>query len=137
MHIGQYKQVILKNQGYAKAILRFFRSVMLMDVIFAVIVGIISLLLDLYTLEAYGTLLVWAGVAVILLACLIGMGGFSSRVQDVGAFSLSGAGNMSENLQRIAEAGQSSLGCFSLLVVAGIGLVAIGYLLQIIPALFW
>jgi uncharacterized membrane protein len=110
--------------------------VILTDMIVAVIVGIIGLLLDLHTFEAYGTLLVWAGVAVIVLACLLGMGGVSSRIQDVGAFSLSGAGNMSENLQRIAEAGQSSLGCFSLLLFAGIALVTIGDLLQIIPTLF-
>lgn len=136
MLIEQYEKVALKNQGYAEAILRFLRSVMLIDVILAVIVGVITLLLDLHTLDAYGTLLVWAGVAVLLLACALGIGGISARMQDVGAYSLSGAGNMSENLQRVAEAGQSSVGCFSLLLVAGMALVAIGKFLQIVPTLF-
>jgi hypothetical protein len=132
----QYEKVVLKDQGYGEAILRFLRSVLLMDTIFAVMVGIISLLLDLHTLEAYGTLLVWAGAAVILFGIMIAMGGYSSRLEDVGAFNISRAGNMSENLRRVAEAGQSSLGCFSLLLVAGLALVVIGYMLQIIPTLF-
>jgi len=122
----------MNKQGSAEIILRFLRTVLLTDVILAVIVGVITLLLDLHTLEAYGTLLVWAGVAVLILAGLLGIGGLSSRMKDVGAYSLSGAGNMSENLQRVAESGRSSLGCFSLLLVAGIVLVAIGTILQFI-----
>ena len=126
----------MKQQGSAEIILRFLRTVLLTDVILAVIVGVITLLLDLHTVEAYGTLLVWAGVALMILSAVLGIGGLSSRMEDVGAYSLSGAGNMSENLRRIAEAGQSSLGCFSLLLIAGIVLAAIGYILQILPALF-
>jgi hypothetical protein len=136
MPIEQYEKVILKNQGFAEAILRFLRSVLLLDVILAVIVWGIALLLDLHTVEAYGTLLVWAGVALMILSAVLGIGGLSSRMEDVGAYSLSGAGNMSENLRRIAESGQSSLGCFSLLLVAGIVLAATGYILQIISTLF-
>ena len=126
----------MNTPGSAEAILRFLRSVIVIDAIVAVIVGVISLLLDLHTLEAYGTPMVWTGVAVIVLACVLGIGGLSSRMEDVGAYNLSGAGNMSENLRRVAEAGQSSAGCFALLLVAGILLAAIGYILQIIPALF-
>lgn len=126
----------MKDQGYAEAILRFLRSVLLMDAILAVIIGIISLLLDLHTLEAYGTLLVWAGVAVMLFGLIIAIGGYASRLEDVGAFNISRAGNMSDNLRRVAEAGQSSLGCFSLLLVAGLSLVAIGSVVQIISTLF-
>ncbi|HEU0295278.1 MAG TPA: hypothetical protein VFR47_21235 [Anaerolineales bacterium] len=126
----------MNTPGSAEAILRFLRAVILIDVIVAVIVGVISLLLDLHTLEAYGTLLVWAAVVVMLIACVIGIGGIASRMEDVGAYNLSGAGNMSENLRRVAEAGQSSVGCFSLLLVAGISLAAIGYILQIISTLF-
>lgn len=122
----------MKDQGYGEAILRFLRSILLMDAILAVMVGIISFVLDLHTLEAYGTLLVWAGAAVILFGLMIAMGGYSSRLEDVGAFNISRAGNMSENLRRVAEAGQSSLGCFSLLLAAGITLVGIGSILQII-----
>jgi hypothetical protein len=126
----------MKQQGSAEIILRFLRTVLLTDVILAVIVGVITLLLDLHTVEAYGTLLVWAGVALMILSAVLGIGGLSSRMEDVGAYSLSGAGNMSENLRRIAESGQSSLGCFSLLLVAGIVLAATGYILQIISTLF-
>jgi hypothetical protein len=126
----------MNKQGSAEIILRFLRTVLLIDVILAVIVGVITLLLDLHTLEAYGTLLVWAGVALMILSAVLGIGGLSSRMEDVGAYSLSGAGNMSENLRRIAESGQSSLGCFSLLLVAGIVLAATGYILQIISTLF-
>ena len=120
----------MKNQGYA----RFLRGVLVLDVILAVIVGGIAYFLDLHSLEAYGTLLGWAGMALLLLACVLGIGGLSSRMQDVGAYSLSGAGNMSENLKQIAEAGQSSIGCFSLLLVAGISLIAIGYMVQSLAA---
>jgi len=126
----------MNKQGSAEIILRFLRTVLLTDVILAVIVGVITLLLDLHTVEAYGTLLVWAGVALMILSAVLGIGGLSSRMEDVGAYSLSGAGNMSENLRRIAESGQSSLGCFSLLLVAGIVLAATGYILQIISTLF-
>ena len=96
----------MKEQGSAKVILRFLRNVLLTDAILAVIVGVITLLLDLHTLEAYGTLLVWASVVVLLLACVLGIGGISARIQDVGAYSLSGAGNMSENLQRVEDSGR-------------------------------
>jgi hypothetical protein len=126
----------MRTQSHLEAILRFLRPVMLLDAILVVIVWIITLLLDLHTWWAYGTLLVWTGFVVIVLACLLGVGGVSSRLQDVGAYSLSGAGNDSELFRHVAEAGQSSLGCFFLFVVAGISLLGIGYLFRIIPALF-
>ena len=126
----------MRTQSRLETILGFLRPVILIDAILVVIVWIITLLLDLHTWWAYGTLLVWTGFAVIVLACLIGVGGVSSRLQDVGAYSLSGAGNDSELFRHVAEAGQSSLGCFFLFVVAGISLLTIGYLFRIIPALF-
>lgn len=119
----------MNQQGNAEAIRRFLRAVIMVDTIVAVIVGGVSLLLDLYTLEAYGTLLVWASVPVIVVAYVIGIGGIASRMEDVSAFNLSRAGNMSENLQRVAEAGQSLVGCFALLLVAGLSLAVIGYIL--------
>ena len=126
----------MRTQSHLEAILRFLRPVMLIDAILVVIVWIIALLLDLHTWWAYGTLLTWAGFVMIALACLLGIGGVSSRLQDVGAYSLSGAGNDSELFRHVAEAGQSSLGCFFLFVVAGLGLLVIGYLVQIIAAVF-
>lgn len=134
--IWRHVEIAMNKETNAEAIPRFLRPVLVMDAVVAVIVGVVSVLLDLYTLEAYGTLLVWAGVAVILLACVIGIGGIASRIEDVNAFHLSRAGNLSENLQRVAEAGQSSVGCFALLLLAGISLVTIGYILQIIAAIF-
>ena len=125
----------MNKQGYTEVIVRFLRAILLVDVSVAVIVLIISILLDLHSLVAYGTLLVWASGALILAACILGIGRVSSRMADVGAYSVSGAGNMSENLQRIAEAGQGSVGCASLLLLAGVSLAIIGYILQGLPAL--
>ena len=130
------QEAVMNTQSRLEVTLRFLRATLLMDAILAAIVWIITLLLDLHTWWAYGTLLVWTGFAVIVLACLLGIGGVSSRIQDVGAYSLSGAGNDSELFRHIAEAGQSSLGCFFLFVVAGMGLLVIGYLFRIISALF-
>ena len=125
----------MKNQGYAEAILRFVRSVIYVDLILASAVGLISFVLGWRTAEIYGTALLRTGMLMILFACFIGIGGFSARAGDAGAYRTSGAGNMSENLMHIAESRQSSLGCFFLLLVAGLGLMAMGYLLPAIPAL--
>jgi len=126
----------MKKEGNAIFVLRIVRTILLADVVLAILVGLACFILDLRTPEAYGTVLVWAGAAVIFLACLAGIGGFSSRSEDARAFSLSGAGNMSENLQRISDARSSNLGCFIHLAFIGIGLIALGYLIQIVPFLF-
>jgi hypothetical protein len=130
------QEAVMNTQSRLEVTLRFLRATLLMDAILAAIVWIITLLLDLHTWWAYGTLLVWTGFAVIVLACLLGVGGVSSRLQDVGAYSLSGAGKDSELFRHIAEAGQSSLGCFFLFAAAGIGVLAIGYLFRILFVLF-
>ena len=126
----------MNEQGYAGVIRRFFRSVILIDTTLVVIMGLISFLLGLSTFEAFGALLISAGIGLIVIACFIGVGGVASRREDIAAFELSGAGDMADNLQRIAEAGHSSLGCFFLLLVAGLGLLILGYLLPIISLLF-
>jgi hypothetical protein len=126
----------MKNQGYAGVILRFLRAVILIDTSLAMIAALISFVLGFHTFEAYGTLLIWAGIGLILLACFIGAGGVASRTEDTAAFWLSGAGNMSDNLKRISEASQSSLGCFFLLLVGGLGLLILGYIIPVIPVLF-
>ena len=112
------------------------RNVLLADLVLAAVVGMACFILDLRTLEACGTLLIWVGTALIVFACLTGIGGFASRAQDAIAFSRSGAGNMFENLQTISDARSSNLGCFLHLVFAAIGLIAAGYIVQIIPFLF-
>jgi hypothetical protein len=122
----------MKQQGYAEVILRFLRTVILIDAILAGVVGLVSLLLGLRTVEAYATALIWTGMTVMFIAALTAAGGFSARASDVGAYSLSGAGNRSENMMQMAESRLSSLGCFFLQLVAGLGLIVLGYLLPVI-----
>ena len=112
------------------------RNVLLGDLVVAAVVGTACFILDLRTLEAYGTVLVWAGTVLIIFACIMGIGGFASRAEDAIAFSRSGAGNMFDNLQRITDARSSNLGCFLHLLFAALVLTGVGYLAQIIPAIF-
>lgn len=126
----------MEKEGTATILRRIARTILMADLALAVLVGVACFFLDLDTFEAYGTLLVWVGAAVTFLASLTGIGGFASRNQDMVAFSISRAGDMSENLLRIAETRQSSLGCFLQFVLVGIGLIAFGYLVQIVPFFF-
>ena len=122
----------MQKKEFAPFLWRIARIVLLVDLFFAIAVGIACILLNLWTLEAYGTLLVWAGVAVLVITTLMGIGGFASRANDLRAFSMTGAGDMSENMRHIAEAKQSSLGCFIQFILIGISLIAVGYLIQAI-----
>ena len=126
----------MKEQGYAELILRFLRTVIMIDVSLAAAVGLISLLLGFRTVVAYGSTLIWAGLISMFIAALTAAGGFSARAADVGAYALSGAGNKSDNMMHVAESRLSSLGCFFLLLVAGLGLIGLGYLLPILWYLF-
>jgi hypothetical protein len=126
----------MKSLGHTDLVSRFLSMVIKTDVILAGIVGFACFLLGLRTAEAYSTALLRVGILVIILACIMVFGGFSARVQDVGAFTLTGAGDQSENLMRISESRQSSFGCFLQLLAAGFGLVALGYLLPVIWLLF-
>ena len=125
----------MNKQGYAEVILRFVRTVLLIDAVLAGVVTLIIFLLGWRTPEVYGLVLNRTGAILLLFGCFIGIGGFSARTSDLGAYSISGAGNMSENLMHIAESRQSSLGCFFLLLVAGLGLMAIGDLLPVVTTL--
>ncbi|MFT3891505.1 MAG: hypothetical protein QM730_07730 [Anaerolineales bacterium] len=122
----------MQKNEIAPFLWRMVRTILMADLFFAMVVGVACVVLDLYTLEAYGTLLVWVGAAVLILTSLMGIGGVASRSQDIQAFSLSGAGDMSENLKRIAESGRSSLGCFIQFILISISLIALGYLVQLI-----
>jgi hypothetical protein len=122
----------MQEQSTFRVVQNFIRKVLLTDLILAILMGFISYFLEIRTLEGYGTLLTWAGAAVMGFACLVAIGGFASRTQDYGAFTVSGAGNMFEHLEHISDARQSSLGCFALFMSIGLGLVAIGDLLQIV-----
>jgi hypothetical protein len=126
----------MKEQGYAELILRFLRTVVIIDVSLAAAVGLISLLLGFRTVVAYGSTLIWSGMIIMFIAALTAAGGFSARAADVGAYALSGAGNKSDNMMHVAESRLSSLRCFFLLLVAGLGLIGLGYLLPILWYLF-
>src|SRR5574342_240234 len=84
-----HEAMLLNEQSDAGIILHFARGLLFIDVTVAVTVELISWFLDLHTLLAYGTLLAWAGVALIVLAAMLVMGGLSSRLQDIGAYNLS------------------------------------------------
>jgi hypothetical protein len=120
----------MRDPNQIRSVQSFVRRVLIADLMLAVSVGIVSYFLEIRSLEGYGTLLTWAGAAVMLFACLVAIGGFASRTADFGAFSQSGAGNMFEHLGHISDARQSSLGCFILFMSVGLGLVAIGNLIQ-------
>ncbi|MFZ5880285.1 MAG: hypothetical protein ACOY0R_13015 [Chloroflexota bacterium] len=124
----------MKTEGNLQIILRFLRSALLIDAAIAVVVLIICFIMDLVTLEAFGTFLTWGGIALAVFTSFLGVGGLVSRTVDATAFSLSGAGDMGENLRRIAENSNSSLGCFFLLIVSSLSLIGIGSLLERIGA---
>lgn len=118
----------------------FFRSslhaILKADLVFSVLAGVVCIILKLYTFEAYGTLLVWAGMAVLFLTCVMGIGGFASRTQDMAAFFTTKAGDPFENLLRVSEARQSSFGCFLQFIGVAISLIGFGYLVQNISKFF-
>lgn len=126
----------MKEQGYPEALRRFLRSILLLDLSLSGAVGLIGLLRGWHTPAAYGSALVWTGTAVLFVAALIGAGGFSARAGDLGAYTRSGAGNMPESMLQMAESRMSSLGCLVLLLLAGLGLIGLGYLLPFLPLLF-
>jgi len=125
----------LNKEGIPAIVLRFARTVLLTDFVLAGIIGLACYVLDFHTLEGFGTLLVWAGVALVLFACFTAIGGFAARAEDAIAFSRSGAGNTIDNLPQITDARSSNLGCFLHLVFVAIVLIGVGFLLQITPYL--
>lgn len=122
----------MKEPGYATLILRFLRTVLLIDGLLAGGLGVLSFLFEWRTLESYGMALLWAGTILMVFACFIMVGGFTARVRDADAYYVTHAGDISENLSHIAESRQGSLGCFLVLLVSGLGLRSLGYLLPVI-----
>lgn len=122
----------MQKNEIATFVWRTARTALVADLFFAIVVGIACFMLDLRSPEAYGTLLVWVGVAVLVLTTLMGIGGFTSRADDLRAFSMTGAGDMTENIRRIAESKQSSIGCFIQFILIGVSLIALGYLIQLV-----
>ena len=126
----------MKGQGHAEVILRFLRTVILSDAILTGVVGLIGLLLRWRTVTQYGNALTWMGMLVIFAAAFLGAGGLNARAGDLAAYTVSGAGNMSENINQVAESRRSSLGCLFLMLAVGLGLIAIGYLLPVLSPFF-
>ena len=124
----------MKEQGIAEIILTFLRAVLLTGASLTSAVWLVGFLRGWRTAEAYGSALVWTGMIVMFIAALTGAGGLSARAGDIGAYTRSGAGNMSENMLQMAESRRSALGCLILLLVVGLGLMAIGYLLPVIAS---
>ena len=123
---------MMKEQTIAEIILHFLRAVFLTGVSLVGAVMLVGFLRGWRTVEAYGSALVWTGAIVMLIAVLTGAGGLSARAGDIGAYTRSGAVNMSENILQMGESRRSALGCLLLLLVVGLGLMAIGYLLPVI-----
>ena len=126
----------MKGQGYAEVMLRFLRTVILIDAILTGVLGLIGLLLGWRTVMEYGNALIWTGMILMFIAAFLGAGGLNARAGDIAAYTLSGAGNMSENIRQVAESRRSSLGCLFLMLVTGLGLIAIGYLLPVLSPFF-
>ena len=122
----------MKEPGYATLILRFLRTVLLVDGLLAGGLGALSFLFHWRTVESYGMAMLWVGTLLMVFACFIMVGGFTARVRDADAYFVTHAGDMSENLLHIAESRQSSLGCVLVLLASGLGLRALGYLLPVI-----
>ena len=122
----------MKEPGYATLILRFLRTIILIDGLLAGGLGLLSFHFHWRTMESYGMALLWTGTLLIVFACFIMVGGFTARVRDADAYFVTHAGDMSENLSHIAESRHSSLGCFLVLLASGLGLRALGYLLPVI-----
>ena len=121
---------IPEKAGIVASFRSITRTILIADLVISVLVGIVCIFLNLYTFEAYGTLLVWTEITVLVLTCVMGIGGFASRTQDIAAFSTSKAGDPFDNLLRVAEARQSSFGCILQLIGISIGLIGFGYLVQ-------
>jgi hypothetical protein len=126
----------MKEQGYAELILRFLRTVIILDTIITGVVGLIGILVRWRTVMEYSNALIWTGMILIFIAAFLGAGGLSARSGDLAAYTLSGAGNLSENIRHVAESRRSSLGCLFLMLVTGLGLIAIGYLLPVLSPFF-
>lgn len=125
----------MKEQGITRIVLHFLRAVLLTCAGLSVAVGLVGVLRGWRTVEAYGSALVWTGTIVMLIAALTGAGGLSARAGDIGAYTRSGAGDMSENMLQMGESRRSALGCLVLLMLVGLGLIGLGYLLPFLPLL--
>ena len=125
----------MQNEELAPLIWQTARKILLIDLILAALLGLMCFLLMLRTLEAYSTILSWAGEAILIFACLTAVGGFASRVQDAAAYTITGAGDMVDNLRQISKSRASNLGCLLQMLLLGFSLIGISHIVQYISAL--
>ncbi len=111
------------------------RKILLTDLILAAFLGLVCFVLMIRTLGAYSIVLSWAGGAILIFACFTAIGGFSARVQDAAAYTMTGAGDMYDNLRQISKSRSSNLGCLLQMLLMGFGLLGISYIVEYISAL--
>ncbi len=111
------------------------RKILITDLILAALLGLVCFVLMIRTLGAYSIVLSWAGGAILIFACFTAVGGFSARVQDAAAYTMTGAGDMYDNLRQIAKSRSSNLGYLLQMLLMGFGLIGISYIIQYISDL--
>lgn len=120
----------MKQQGNLTIVLRLLRTAGLTSVGILVGVGLIGLLLGWRSLYQYGNALTWAGIILIIVAFLTGVGSANARREDLTAFSLTGAGDMNQHARRYFIEMNNRFGCLIVLLATGVVALIVGYLLQ-------
>jgi hypothetical protein len=121
----------MKEHGIMVAILRIARTVILIVVIVFAIVGVIGLVLRWHTPAQFSSAFNWAGAILVIFGVLTLSGGITTDAGDLVAYSLTGAGNMSEHLKRLAQNRLSRHGCLIVLLLAAVLPVLVGFLLKL------
>ncbi len=124
----------VRNFGRQGAVLYFLRAMILIDLAVGGVVVVIALLLRWHTPYEFGTGLIWAGLSLIAVAGLTATGGLAGRADDINAYSLTGAGNMSDHLKNFAQHIDSTLGFMVVVLAAAVVLVVLGFIFQIAVA---
>lgn len=116
-----------------RTLVRFLRTVVLVDVGVFVAIGLVCWLFGWRTAYQYGRGLLWVGTAAILLGLASGTGGWvGTHAQDFEtqcARSV-GAQSSSERMQQDRDDALRSFGFQTLMTVAGVISLAVGWLIQ-------
>ena len=122
----------MNNSGIRRSLRRFLRKLALIDLIIVITIIIIGKYNGWQNIEPYSTALTWAGVASIVFGLVTGIGGVSSRGEDLAAFAITGAGKKNEHQRLSVLAFEGQFGFLFLMSAAGVILIAMGYLLEIL-----
>ena len=125
----------MQNEELAPLIWQTARRILITDLLLAALLGLVCFAFMIRTLGAYSIVLSWAGGAILIFACFTAVGGFSARVQDAAAYTMTRAGDMNDNLRQISKSRSSNLGCLLQMLLLGFGLIGISYIVQYISAL--